>query len=122
MRADASVREAVAPRLLAFWRFFQERAGAARGALTVRDLLAWAGFVGAAAPRVGALPAYAHGAHLALLDGVGLGLGVPQEVRARALLMMAAVYMCLPHCLLSWGAVRPSCVGWRRRIARGGCV
>ena len=81
VRADEGVREAVAPRLLAFWRFFQERAGAARGALTVRDLLAWAGFVRAAAPAVGALPAYAHGAHLALLDGVGLGLGVPQEVR-----------------------------------------
>ena len=94
--ADAGVREAVADRLLAFWRFFQERAGAARGALTVRDLLAWAGFVAAAAPRVGALAAYAHGAHLALLDGVGLGLGVPQEVRARAPPGMAMVCLCLP--------------------------
>lgn len=80
LRADSAVREAVAGRLLAFWQFFRERAGAARGALTVRDLLAWAGFVAAAAPAVGALAAYAHGAHLALLDGVGLGLGVPQEV------------------------------------------
>ena len=79
--ADGEVREAVAGQLLAFWQFFHEHAGAARGALTVRDLLAWAEFVSAAAPAVGALAAYAHGAHLALLDGIGLGLGVPLEVR-----------------------------------------
>lgn len=50
----------------------------------VRDLLAWAHFITATAPRVGALPAYAHGAHLVLLDGIGLGVGLAAEVRARA--------------------------------------
>ncbi len=73
----------VAPRLLAFWRHFQESGGAARTALSVRDLLAWARFVAAAAPDVGLLPAYAHGAYLVLLDGIGLGLGMPVEVRQR---------------------------------------
>ncbi len=82
------MREAVAGRLLAFWQFFRGRAGAAAGALSVRDLLAWAGFVAAAAPAVGALAAYAHGAHLALLDGVGLGLGVPAEARRPALTLL----------------------------------
>lgn len=71
----------MAGRLLDFWRFFQERAGTvAAGALSVRDLLAWAGFINAAAPRIGALAAYAHGAHLVLLDGIGLGVGLPAEV------------------------------------------
>lgn len=96
MRTDEGVREAVAPRLLAFWCFFQERAGAARGALTVRDLLAWAGFVGAAAPRVGALPAYAHGAHLALLDGVGLGWACRRRC-ARAHCLVMAVVCCFVY-------------------------
>lgn len=73
----------VAPRLLAFWRHFQESGGAARTALSVRDLLAWARFVAAAAPDVDLLPAYAHGAYLVLLDGIGLGLGMPVEVRQR---------------------------------------
>ena len=81
--AEHGVREAVAGRLLQFWRFFAARAGAAAaGALSVRDLLAWARFVNAAAANIGALPAYAHGAHLVLLDGLGLGAGVPLEVRA----------------------------------------
>lgn len=79
--AEHGVREAVAGRLLHFWRFFAARAGAtAAGALSVRDLLAWARFVNAAAASIGALPAYAHGAHLVLLDGLGLGAGVPSEV------------------------------------------
>ncbi len=72
----------MAGRLLDFWRFFRGSAGsAAGGALSVRDLLAWAGFVNATAPRIGALAAYAHGAHLVLLDGIGLGISLPAEVR-----------------------------------------
>eukprot|EP00887_Chlorella_sp_A99_P000601 scaffold17.g601.t1 len=67
----------VAPRLLAFWRYFKAHtAHAARQALSVRDLLAWAHFINAAAPSIGLLPAYAHGAHLVLLDGLGLGVGL----------------------------------------------
>lgn len=46
---------------------------------SVRDLLAWAGFIAATAPRLGLLPAYAHGAHLVLLDGIGLGVGLSAE-------------------------------------------
>jgi hypothetical protein len=46
--------EAVPPRLMAFWRFFRDHiAGLARYSLTVRDLLAWAGFVMTTAPRLG---------------------------------------------------------------------
>jgi midasin len=92
------VREAVAGRLLQFWRFFGARAGPAAlgGALSVRDLLAWARFVNAAGARIGALPAYAHGAHLVLLDGLGLGGGVPSEARACAFDPRS---LCLHGCL-----------------------
>lgn len=46
----------------------------------MRDLLAWAHFITTTCPQVGALPAYAHGAHLVLLDGIGLGVGLSAEV------------------------------------------
>ena len=80
MLPDPRVRDLVAPRLLEFWQFFHSRAGTAKSVLSVRDLLAWAHFVNVAAPSIGALPAYAHGAHLVLLDGIGLGEGMPLEV------------------------------------------
>jgi midasin len=51
----------------------------------VRDLLSWAGFINATSPQLGLLPAYAHGAHLVLLDGIGLGVGLSAEVRAAVL-------------------------------------
>lgn len=79
-------RELIAQRLLDFWRFFGERiAHAARQVLSVRDLLGWVSFVEATAPDIGPLLAYAHGAHLVLLDGIGLGVGLPEEVRTRVL-------------------------------------
>lgn len=44
----------MAPRLVAFWRFFRDHvAPGARMALSVRDLLAWAAFVNTTAPRLG---------------------------------------------------------------------
>ena len=52
----------------------------------MRDLLAWAGFINATAPQLGVLAAYAHGAHLVLLDGIGLGVGLSAEVGAPAVL------------------------------------
>lgn len=79
--AGDEVRTEVSERLLHFWQFFRQRAGPVAGAaLSVRDLLSWAGFINTAAPTLGALPAYAHGAHLTLLDGIGLGAGIPAEV------------------------------------------
>lgn len=73
----AATAACVAPLLLDFWAFFHDAAGpAARGSLSVRDLLSWVSFINTAAPSIGALPAYAHGAHLTLLDGVGLGAGM----------------------------------------------
>ena len=41
--ADSGVREALADKLLAFWNFYRQHAGAARTSLSVRDLLAWVG-------------------------------------------------------------------------------
>ncbi|GAB4814206.1 hypothetical protein N2152v2_001252 [Parachlorella kessleri] len=77
---EGAVRDLVVPRLLDFWSFFRSKAAhAARQALSVRDLLAWAHFITTTAPAVGALPAYAHGAHLVLLDGIGLGVGLSAE-------------------------------------------
>lgn len=37
-------------------------------------------FINAAAPHIGTEAAYAHGAHLVLLDGIGLGVGMPLQV------------------------------------------
>ena len=37
-------------------------------------------FINAAAPHIGIEAAYAHGAHLVLLDGIGLGVGMPLQV------------------------------------------
>ena len=69
-------RQQVAPRLLAFWSFFHAHAPtAARAALSVRDLLAWANFINTLGPQLGPMNAYVHGAHLILLDGIGPGIG-----------------------------------------------
>ena len=59
---------------------------AARSSLTVRDAIAWASFCRTAvhAGQLSAWAAYAHGAYLTLLDGLGLGLGLP-EVTAKQL-------------------------------------
>ena len=78
--------------LAKFWEFYRgvSGRGAARAALGVRDLVAWAQFVRAAAAGAGSASsgcvkrldpneAYAHGAYLTLLDGLGLGLGLPEE-------------------------------------------
>tara|TARA_B100000405_G_scaffold302355_1_gene265475 strand:+ start:315 stop:2093 length:1779 start_codon:yes stop_codon:yes gene_type:complete len=78
--------------LARFWEFYREIAGrgAARAALLTRDLVAWAQFVRAAATGAGSAAsgcnrrlapaeAFAHGAYLTLLDGLGLGLGLPEE-------------------------------------------
>lgn len=87
------LRAEVAPRLLQFWSFFRsDIAPAARTPLSVRDLLAWATFVNAAAPALGALPAYVHGAHLTLLDGLGLGSGV-QPAAAAVLRNQCAAFL-----------------------------
>jgi midasin len=72
--------------LAEFWEFYHENAGssAARAALAVRDIIGWANFiremtdVSRRAPLAPA-DAYAHGAYLTLLDGLGLGLGMPEE-------------------------------------------
>ncbi len=70
----------MAGRLLDFWQFFRGNSTGARQALSVRDLLAWADFISRAAPKIGPLAAYAHGAHLVLLDGIGLGVGMQAQV------------------------------------------
>lgn len=72
------MRRTISQHLLAFWHLFVSEAPAAsRGGLSVRDLLAWVGFINTTEPQIGALQAYTHGAYLTLLDGLGLGLGIP---------------------------------------------
>lgn len=63
-----------------FWGFYNSKSAALRSVLSIRDLLAWAKFVSATAPSIGPLAAYAHGAYLVLLDGIGLGIGMQMEV------------------------------------------
>lgn len=51
--------------------------------LSVRDLLAWAGFMTSPELLLGPWEAYVHGAALVLLDGMGLGAGLSPESVAR---------------------------------------
>jgi len=79
-RMSADMQQAIAPRMLEFWAFFKQKiAYAARQVLSVRDLLAWAQFIDAVGLKTGLLAAYVHGAHLVLLDGIGLGVGISAE-------------------------------------------
>jgi midasin len=81
--AASAARTTISRHLLQFWHLFVSQAPtAARGGLSVRDLLAWVGFVNATSQQLGALQAYAHGAYLTLLDGLGLGLGIPVALLA----------------------------------------
>jgi midasin len=81
--AASAARATISRHLLQFWSLFVSQApAAARGGLSVRDLLAWVGFVNATAQQLGPLQAYAHGAYLTLLDGLGLGLGIPVALLA----------------------------------------
>lgn len=80
LNAGQDTRQHITPRLLSFWQQFHKASTGAIATLTVRDLLAWATFIDVATPVMGALAAYAHGAYLVLLDGIGLGLGVTPKV------------------------------------------
>ncbi|KAG2499138.1 hypothetical protein HYH03_002721 [Edaphochlamys debaryana] len=76
-------RAAIAERLLRFWQEYARlQPPGARQPLSIRDLLAWVGFVNATHGALGPLAAYAHGAHLTLLDGIGLGVGLPAAAAA----------------------------------------
>ena len=67
--------------LVAFWGFFKARLPpAARGAISVRDLLACAAFVQDTSVRLGAAQALHHAAHMVLLDGLGVGSGMQPQV------------------------------------------
>ena len=48
--------------------------------LTQQVVLVQVRFINAAAPHIGTEAAYAHGANLVLLDGIGLGVGMPLQV------------------------------------------
>lgn len=55
-------------------------------------------FINSAASRIGAEAAYAHGVHLVLLDGIGLGVGMPPQVSATPVVPAAT---CCRNCC-SW--------------------
>lgn len=54
-------------------------------------------FINAAAPHIGTEAAYAHGAHLVLLDGIGLGVGMPLQVRFLPLTFPASLLAHVKH-------------------------
>ncbi|CAM9190807.1 unnamed protein product [Chrysoparadoxa australica] len=62
--------------------------------LSVRDMLAWAGFVAAPVGILNPWQAFLHGAAVVILDGLGLGTGLSQadlaEVKAAGLARLAA--------------------------------
>ena len=89
-----------AKELALFWEFYQSIAGAgqAKTCLQTRDILAWAQFIVEVESRQGpnamlGYAAFAHGAYLTLLDGLGLGLGMPEET-AKTLNRKCVEYLC----------------------------
>jgi len=68
------------PLIIGFWEFYKkEIAGPARQVLSVRDMLTWVDFINVAR-GTSPLLAYVHGAHIAFLDGIGLGVGLSETV------------------------------------------
>lgn len=67
--------KSLADLLVGFWAFFKPLSVSIRSSLTIRDMLSWVGFINHMGHELGGLAAYIHGAHLVLLDGVGLGTG-----------------------------------------------
>ena len=87
---DSSLRTALTPLLLGFWAFYRaEIAPVARQVLSVRDLLTWIEFINSTASVLHSFVAYVHGAHVAFLDGIGLGVGLSEDasisLRARCI-------------------------------------
>jgi midasin len=77
---DPELRQLMTPLLLKFWDFYKNHvAASARQVLSVRDLLTWIEFVNSTAQLVNPYTAFAHGAHVAFLDGIGLGVGLSEE-------------------------------------------
>ncbi|KAL3690583.1 hypothetical protein R1sor_016892 [Riccia sorocarpa] len=79
---------AITDPLLHFWQWFGN-VGEQGRALSVRDLLSWVSFINCTAEDIGLPAALVHGAHLVLLDGLGLGTGLStsaaEEHRRRCL-------------------------------------
>lgn len=95
--------QAVTQPLIDFWTFFnQEISASVRQALSMRDLMAWVEFINLTTPGLGAMLAYAHGAELILLDGLGLGVGLPIEVGMRV----------WSSCIGSWQGSRSTIAVW----------
>ncbi|GBG67612.1 hypothetical protein CBR_g742 [Chara braunii] len=94
--------------LLDFWQWFHHLQGGGK-ALSVRDILAWVTYINVAALTIGRAAAYVHGACLVLLDGIGLGMGVSEEV-AQQLRKECYVYLLrrLPEEIRN--EMDPSCV------------
>jgi midasin len=77
---DEELRQLMTPLLLQFWAYYKSHVAAtARQVLSVRDLLTWIEFVNCTAHLVNPYIAFAHGAHVAFLDGIGLGVGLSEE-------------------------------------------
>eukprot|EP00850_Spirogloea_muscicola_P001971 SM000007S20931 [mRNA] locus=s7:964636:998915:+ [translate_table: standard] len=78
---NSGLEELLEP-LLQFWQWCQMLPQSSR-VLSIRDLLSWVTFIKRAEPSIGKWLAYAHGAHLVLLDGLGLGMGLDEEVASQ---------------------------------------
>eukprot|EP00898_Chlorokybus_atmophyticus_P007316 jgi/Chlat1/7586/Chrsp63S07074 len=77
-RLQSAALRTLSDPLLDFWQWLHARQGSRR-VMSIRDLLAWAAFIVTAHSRVGLHASYVHGAFLVILDGLGAGLGMPDE-------------------------------------------
>lgn len=76
-----------------FWLFFEANvANGARQNLTIREMLCWVEFMNAMSEAgLGDLECFRHGAEMVVIDGLGLGSGVQDEVCAFFLLPSSAL-------------------------------
>eukprot|EP00850_Spirogloea_muscicola_P002909 SM000011S19087 [mRNA] locus=s11:783175:828718:+ [translate_table: standard] len=78
---NSGLEELLEP-LLQFWQWCQMLPQSSR-VLSIRDLLSWVTFIKRAEPSIGMWLAYSHGAHLVLLDGLGLGMGLGEGIASQ---------------------------------------
>jgi len=72
---------AVSKHMVLFWSFFSKTlATVARHPLSIRDMLSWVDFIARCIDFMTEAEAFWHGAHASIVDGLGLGSGLSEQV------------------------------------------
>lgn len=85
-RLSTSV-SSISSMMIEFWRYFEDRiALPSRQNLTIREMLCWVDFINCMGQNnVDLFSCFSHGSEMVVIDGLGLGSGVDEEVRLSCL-------------------------------------